>query len=255
MGAIRVTVAAVQGSAPREAGAAMLVRTDGIEGTIGGGALEWEAMAEARRMLAQGQDAAERRLPLGPGLGQCCGGVVVLRFERAEGLDQSRGVPLWVWGAGHVGRAIVQVMAPLPQVLVTWADISAARFPQALPDGVIPLVAGNLPRLMAHAPGDALHLIMTCSHNVDLALCHAALCRGFTYCGLIGSATKWARFRSRLRSLGHTDAEISRITCPIGDPTLGKHPQAIAVGVAQRLLIAHLLEDTASPVQATGTWD
>jgi xanthine dehydrogenase accessory factor len=246
MTGIRVTVAGVQGSAPREEGAAMLVRGDGIEGTIGGGALEWEGMRIARQMLADGATHAERKMPLGPALGQCCGGAVVLRFEAADAMEHPRGADLWVWGAGHVGRAIVATMAPLPHVAITWADTGAARFPGDVPEGVEMVAAADLPRLMAHAPVHAHHLILTYSHEIDLALCHAALTRGFASCGLIGSATKWARFRTRLGALGHSDAEISRIACPIGDPSLGKHPQAIAVGVAGRLLKEHLHKESAS---------
>ena len=246
MSGIRVMIAAVQGSAPREEGAAMLVRGDGIEGTIGGGALEWEAMRIARQMLADGRARAEHRFPLGPALGQCCGGAVTLSFEAVEGLERARGADLWVWGAGHVGRAIVGVMAPLPHVTITWADTGPARFPDPPPEGVEIIAAADLPRLMAHAPVHAHHLILTYSHEIDLALCHAALTRGFASCGLIGSATKWARFRSRLAALGHGDAEISRILCPIGDPALGKHPQAIALGVAGRLVKEHLHKESAS---------
>jgi len=87
-----------------------------------------------------------------------------------------------------------------------------------------------------HAPARADHLIVTYSHDLDLKLCDALLRHDFASCGLIGSATKWARFRSRLAALGHSEAEISRIACPIGDPALGKHPQAIAVGTAAGLL-------------------
>jgi xanthine dehydrogenase accessory factor len=92
--------------------------------------------------------------------------------------------------------------------------------------------------LADHAPTDAEHLILTYSHALDLDLCHRLLRRGFLSCGLIGSATKWARFRSRLTALGHDAAAVGRIRCPIGDPALGKHPQAIAVGVAAELLKA-----------------
>jgi xanthine dehydrogenase accessory factor len=87
-----------------------------------------------------------------------------------------------------------------------------------------------------HSPKAADHLILTYSHEIDLALCHGLLRHGFVSCGLIGSATKWARFRSRLSALGHEPAQIARIACPIGEPGLGKHPQAIAVGVAAALL-------------------
>jgi len=244
MTAIRVTVVATAGSVPREVGAAMLVRADGITGTIGGGALEWEAMRAARQMLADGAGMAERRMPLGPGLGQCCGGAVTLRFETAEALPAAPGLPVWVWGAGHVGRAIVDVLVALPDVSLTWIDTGPARFP-VVPEGVAQLVATEPARAMAHAPRDAHHLILTYSHDIDLALCDAALRQGFGFCGLIGSATKWARFRSRLAAMGHTDAQISRITCPIGDPSLGKHPQTIAIGVAAGLIHGRMLKESA----------
>ncbi len=284
---VRVVVAEVAGSAPREAGAAMAVWASGQEGTIGGGALEFAAAARARALLAQG-GATDRleRVPLGPNLGQCCGGAVTLLAEvwtaarlaattsavvarplpggagemplavrrivaraRGEGVTPKVGIvqgwmvepmaaperEVWVWGAGHVGRALVAVLAPLPGVRITWIDAAAARFP-AVPDGVAQLVAADPADLVAGAPVTAEHLIVTFSHALDLELCHRLLDRGFGWLGLIGSATKRARFRSRLRALGHAEAEIARIRCPIGEPGFGKHPQAIAVGVAAELL-------------------
>jgi xanthine dehydrogenase accessory factor len=274
----RVVVTAAEGSAPREAGAAMLVWHGGQAGTIGGGALEWEAAARARRCLDAGRDAA-RRVPLGPGLGQCCGGAVRLLWEVYDaarlaevpeaglyarplpGADGGAapaapgvaggwiaeavapaGRPLWIWGAGHVGRALVGVLAALPGRAITWADTGPERFPAAVPEGVEAVPAADLPRLAAHAPQAAEHLILTYSHDIDLALCDALLRRGFAGCGLIGSATKRARFRSRLRAMGHAEEAIARIRCPIGDPALGKHPQAIAVGVAAEMLRAEAAE-------------
>lgn len=270
----RVVVVAAEGSAPREAGAAMLVWPGGQAGTIGGGALEWEAAARARRLLAEGRDEV-RRMPLGPGLGQCCGGAVRLLWEVYDAARLARvparglykrplpgadggaapeapditegwiaeavgpaGRPLWIWGAGHVGRALVEVLAPLPGRAITWADTGPERFPDAVPEGVQTVPAADLPRLAGHAPETAEHLILTYSHDIDLALCDALLRRGFSACGLIGSATKRARFRSRLAEMGHAEAEIACIRCPIGDPALGKHPQAIAVGVAADMLRA-----------------
>jgi xanthine dehydrogenase accessory factor len=237
--AIRITVARTAGSVPREAGTAMLVWPDRIQGTIGGGALEWQAMQEARAMLAEGRLRAERTIPLGPDLGQCCGGSVTLVWERAEACEAPPAAPLWIWGAGHVGRAIAAVIAPLPQWDVTVVDTSPDRI-TGLPEGVTALVAADPARLVPHAPPGADHLILTWSHAIDLALCHALLTHGFASAGLIGSATKWARFRSRLTALGHAPDQISRIACPIGDPGLGKHPQAIAVGVAAALLGSRL---------------
>ncbi|MBV0913867.1 xanthine dehydrogenase accessory protein XdhC [Anianabacter salinae] len=281
----RVVVAEAKGSAPREPGTAMLVFADGQDGTIGGGALEWEAARAARAMLETG-GARVDRMPLGPALGQCCGGAVTLVTEvydtaalerigsavHARRVEGARAMPLavtralsaarsgsaqtpmmlsegwlaepvelarralWIWGAGHVGRALVSVLAPLPDVAITWVDTSADRFPDTIPDGVIPRVAAKPAEALRHAPPDADHLILTYSHALDLDLCHAVLSHGFRSAGVIGSATKWARFRSRLAALGHSDAQISRIRCPIGQKSLGKHPQAIAVGVAADLL-------------------
>jgi xanthine dehydrogenase accessory factor len=145
---------------------------------------------------------------------------------------------VWVWGAGHVGRALVSVLAPLPGIAVTWVDVSAERFPDLVPEGVTVVPASDPAVVADHAPLGAEHLVMTFSHPLDLELCHRLLVRGFRSCGLIGSATKWGRFRSRLKALGHEAAEIGRIRCPIGDPSLGKHPQAIAVGVVAELLRA-----------------
>ena len=261
----RVVVASVRGSAPREAGTAMLVWEGGQHGTIGGGTLEWEAARLARAALAEGSAPFARRHALGPDLGQCCGGAVVLVTEvldavpegqvraiRVEGdaprpaasgwrdgwLVEAVGVdraPLWVWGAGHVGRAVADVLAPSETFAIWWADFDAARFPERIPAGVERVVAADLPALAAHAPRDAHHLILTHSHDLDLALCDALLRRGFASCGLIGSDTKRARFASRLRKMGHADP-FGRIRCPIGAPDLGRAPQAIAIGVAAELL-------------------
>ncbi len=274
----RVVVAEVAGSTPREVGAAMLVWEDGQSGTIGGGALEFQA---ARRALSH---SGLSRHPLGPSLGQCCGGAVTLLTEHftkdtlpddaagsvlargpgpqpltvARVLDKARaqGIrpepqlvqgwmiepltpprqPVWIWGAGHVGRALVNVLAPLPDLSLTWIDTSAARFPAEVPADVTTLPDPTPQRLMAHAPEDAAHLILTYSHELDLQICHAALSHRFGFCGLIGSDTKRIRFHRRLAGLGHADAQIARICCPIGQKAFGKHPQAIAIGVATQLL-------------------
>jgi xanthine dehydrogenase accessory factor len=143
---------------------------------------------------------------------------------------------VWIWGAGHVGRALVQVLAPLPDVAITWVDTNIDRFPTTVPFGVRVLPAPDITAAVALAPPGAEHVILTYSHALDLGLCDAALRRGFARCGVIGSATKWARFRARLAALGHQNADIARIDCPIGDPALGKHPQAIAIGVAARMM-------------------
>jgi xanthine dehydrogenase accessory factor len=153
---------------------------------------------------------------------------------------------VWVWGAGHVGRAVVQVLAPLPGVAITWVDVDMARFPDAVPDGVRMIARADAVESVAEAPVEAEHLVMTFSHALDLELCHRLLGHGFARLGLIGSATKWARFRSRLAALGQSPAQIARIDCPIGDPALGKHPQAIAIGVAAGFLAPRATKDMAA---------
>ena len=247
--AIFVEVLATRGSAPRDAGTVMKVTAEDIEGTIGGGALEWEAMQTAREMLAAGEDARTQAIPLGPTLGQCCGGHVTLRFSR-EGMvtdapapqvhalragPQAAPLDLWLWGAGHVGRAIVAAAHP-QDIHITWIDAARDRYPERVRADIDLLPTADMPRLAAHAPATAHHLILTYSHEIDLALCHALLQRPAASIGLIGSATKWARFRSRLGALGHDADQISGITCPIGDPSLGKAPSAIAEGVIRALL-------------------
>ena len=281
----RVVVAEVAGSVPRGPGTAMLVWAEGERlaqsGTIGGGALELTAAEAALR------HEGLTRHPLGPSLGQCCGGAVVLLTEHFDAervaavaaldgqeviargpgemplavrrlLDRARGqgarpepqlvqgwmvepvspprTPLWIWGAGHVGRALIGVLSPLPDLAITWVDTAASRFPDDGPPGVAQVVTADPAAALAGAPADARHLVLTYSHALDLEICHALLGRGFASAGVIGSATKWARFRGRLAALGHADAQISRIRCPIGQKELGKHPQAIAVGVAAGLL-------------------
>lgn len=281
----RVVIAAFDGSSPRETGAAMLIWRSGQSGTIGGGALEWQAMQDARAMLAAGHLIKVDRVPLGPALGQCCGGAVTLLTEvydanaasalpddliarATDGRDMplavkrllanARGMgampqpqllqgwfvepvsrpqrQLWVWGAGHVGRALVGVLSPLPDLYITWVDVALDRFPETIPPNTRALPVPNPADAVALAPHNAEHLILTYSHALDLGLCHRLLGHGFASAGLIGSATKWARFRSRLAALGHSPAQIARIQCPIGDPTLGKHPQQIAIGVATTFL-------------------
>ncbi|WP_295316795.1 xanthine dehydrogenase accessory protein XdhC [Roseobacter sp.] len=143
---------------------------------------------------------------------------------------------VWIWGAGHVGRALAQVLAPLPGTSVSWVDTAADRFPGDVPEGVTVVPAANPALMVRHAPLHAEHLIVTFSHALDLELCHRLLAHGFGFAGLIGSATKRARFHKRLAALGHSPQSIARLTCPIGQPDLGRDPQAIAIGVAAQML-------------------
>ena len=241
MSAIFVRIAGTRGSTPRETGVTMKVTTDATLGTIGGGALEWEAIRLARAMLADGREALERTVPLGPDLGQCCGGSVRLDFSRRGRVTEEAAVrplppggpsrDLWVWGAGHVGRAVVA--AGHAAFRIIWIDTTRDRFPRDVPEDVTVLPAMDMPLLATRAPRHADHLILTFSHEIDLALCAALLRRGFGSCGLIGSDTKRARFSRRLRAMALDPAPIR---CPIGDKALGKAPSAIAQGALADLL-------------------
>ena len=279
----RIVIGEIKGSVPRDEGTSMLVWKDGQSGTIGGGALEFRAVDAARQVLDQSRSWASSH-PLGPQLGQCCGGFVklvteiyaadtlphaqsglfvrrigaqnsdkmplsvsrMITFARNRGLVVEAGIidgwmvepvlqqssDLWIWGAGHVGRALIETFQNLPDVNLTWVDTAQERFPTHVPKGVDKLISPTPAKLMEYAQSTAEHLILTYSHALDLELCHALLLHQFSWAGLIGSKTKWSRFRSRLKELGHHEAQINRLTCPIGHPEFGKHPHQIAIGVA-----------------------
>lgn len=246
---ILVTVARTQGSVPREVGAWMAVRVDGLTGTVGGGHLEFDAIARARAALAGGDLAEEVRYPLGPSLGQCCGGVVWLRFERiAADEDLAAHLPLpplrpvAVFGAGHVGEVLARFARELPLAL-HWVDSRDGLFPPGpAPRGwrqeVSDPPADAVPDL---APGSAV-LVMTHNHAEDFDIIAACLRRqreqgDLPFIGMIGSRTKWASFRQRLEARGFTEADLARVTCPIGVPGVaGKQPGVIAVAVLAQML-------------------
>ncbi|MBT6274952.1 MAG: xanthine dehydrogenase accessory protein XdhC [Chromatiales bacterium] len=327
-----VCVADVRGSAPRAPGTVMMVFAERVIGTIGGGALEFECVLEARRRLATGSDIPGlRRFALGPMLGQCCGGVAEVLFHltlahdpwvtRLGALAQSdtpsvlvievdepggtiaivTAADHWVWrgpsrsdggsggqelprrplerarlllesgeegavvrkqsgaafqsstfvlarthlpqtslflfGAGHVGKAIAQLMGPLP-FSVTWVDSRAAEFPGDGAANVQVAVELDPAMRVESAPAGAFYLVMTHSHPMDFAICERVLRRGDAqYLGLIGSATKRRRFDAHLRSLGYADTSIDSVVCPIGLAAIvSKRPAEIAVGVVAQLL-------------------
>lgn len=298
-----VSVLALEGSGPRETGARMVVAPDGsFHGTIGGGTLEFEAIALARKCaLASDDRLVLHGFSLGPDLGQCCGGRVTLAVESfstvrrdevgrlaetalsggiatrariaADGtvgprevlpvedacgpaLDLSGSLlverfempatSLLLFGAGHVGRALVLALAPLP-FRVNWVDSRPDAFPGHAPRNVVSIHHTDPPSLLTGASGQvsalatdgAEVLIMTHDHGLDLAIADAALHRaGIRGVGMIGSRTKAARMRSRLRSAGHGEEAMARFRCPIGVSGItSKEPPAIALAVASELMI------------------
>ena len=250
--AVLVTVAAVDGSGPREPGAWLRVVATHELGTIGGGRLEFDAIGTARDLLASRSSAPqERRYALGPSLGQCCGGVVRLSFERVTAGDlpalRSRLAtpmqPAALFGGGHVGRAIARLFDGLPLEL-TWIDSRDGIFPEQLPENVRCEHSDPVQRAVADLAPGSLVLIMSFSHAEDLDILAACLQRrrardDLPFIGLIGSKTKWATFRHRLEQRGFTAAELDAVHCPIGVPGIeGKQPAVIAVSAVAQLLQA-----------------
>ena len=292
------------GSVPRESGARIVLQPDGgFFGTIGGGRLEYEAIARAGAALAAGRGPAEfRDWPLGPNLGQCCGGRVrtltetfdeadlaaVRHFEEAEmsgafatvsrlddngriartladagmpsAFDQTAfherfgeaSTPVLLFGAGHVGRAVVLALAPLP-FTVRWIDSRQDQFPQHVPQNAVTVCTGDLDHELAQAPRDAMVVVMTHSHPLDFDITAAARQRdAFDFVGLIGSETKRTRFSTRARQLGSADSRIDRLVCPIGIPQIrGKEPAVIAAGIAAQLLIVR--QRASAPLSSPAT--
>ncbi|MFG6490196.1 xanthine dehydrogenase accessory protein XdhC [Roseateles sp. BYS78W] len=246
---ILVTVARTSGSVPREVGAWMSVTAASITGTVGGGHLEFDAIARARTALAGGELEDEVRYPLGPSLGQCCGGVVWLRFERvAAGEDLAARLPgqtqrpVALFGAGHVGHAIARIARELPLAL-HWIDSRAEQFPAEPPARGWRQEAVEPPAdaVADLAPG-AVVLVMTHNHAEDFDIVAACLKRqrergDLAFIGMIGSKTKWASFRQRLEARGFGAEDLARVTCPIGVPGVaGKQPAVIAVAVLAQIL-------------------
>ncbi len=305
---VLVTVARAAGSTPREAGTKMIVTRDGARHTIGGGHLEYKAIDTARQVLKDGARTQHmrrlERFALGPSLGQCCGGAVVLAFERldvsdlgwvtslakrighGESMVRSVGFStmpeavmlsdpepgasaadclLWdgagfdetgplltetiapnefhvvLCGAGHVGAAIVRVLATLP-CRVTWVDERDETFPpiEHLPGNVTMDTSGIAESAIDHAPPHSFFLVMTHNHALDLTLAERILRRDdVAFFGMIGSHTKRMQFEHRLAARGIDPLRLARMTCPIGVPGItGKAPETIAVSVAAQLLQA-----------------
>ena len=293
-----VTVVQVDGSAPREEGARMVVRPDAsFFGTIGGGTLEFEIIRKAARLAADNVSLFQMQtVALGPDLGQCCGGrarlsieVLTARYAETAGLlaqqescgevfatcaelrdgrigprrpfeqatrhpfelvessdktvsrvverfGQAR-TPLALFGAGHVGKALVLALAPLP-FSITWIDSRSDQFPGAVPANVTKVALDNPVSALDDMPSGAFVLAMTHSHALDEEImARALLMQRFRYCGVIGSKTKRARFIKRLKTRGLSDLLIAQMTCPIGKTTIkSKNPAAIAAGIAADLL-------------------
>ena len=248
--AVVVEVTESRGSAPRESGTRMLVFAADAVGTIGGGHLELKALASARALLASAGDAPRsEHFPLGPALGQCCGGAVTLGYEVLNTEVLARWpapAPLFhlqLYGAGHVGRAIATLLATL-DASVDWIDEREHEFPSLTtlgtpwPAHIRQVCVDAVEAEVRSAPPGAFCLVLTHEHDLDLRITEAILKRGdFGYLGLIGSKTKRQRFIHRFEQRGIAADAIARMTCPIGVEGIeGKQPELLAVAVVAQLL-------------------
>jgi xanthine dehydrogenase accessory factor len=261
--AIHVEIAAVRGSSPREPGAFMLVTADSFAGSIGGGQLEYAALDRARRMLRDSLPAETMEVPLGPEIGQCCGGRVTLGLapltaERAEGLlarlaaEHAARPQVLIFGAGHVGRALTAALNLLP-VRAILIDQRAEELALAPAGTEARLAALPEAEVRAAPPGSAF-VVLTHDHALDFLVTDAALARGdAAYVGLIGSASKRARFRAwRNREGTDRRTALAGLTCPIGGPSFDKRPEVIAAMTAAEIVAALTGPTTlASPTPAT----
>jgi xanthine dehydrogenase accessory factor len=263
--AVVVVVLEARGSAPRGPGTRMLVSGGQAVGTIGGGHLELEAIREAHALLSSGIAPHQVHYPLGPALGQCCGGAVTLGFTHLDAHQLAVWPPpepmfyLQMYGAGHVGTAIARLLSTMDCV-VDWIDEREEMFPFALfdgspwPDHIRVVPDDGVEDEVKAAPSGAYYLVLTHSHDLDMRISESILRRGdFGYFGLIGSKTKRARFEHRFEDRGIPRDRMKRMTCPIGVAGIdGKEPERIAIAVVAQLLL-HEQSARAVPAMPTVT--
>jgi xanthine dehydrogenase accessory factor len=202
--------------------------------------------AASQRARATGADALETRVADGAVTHRVCpisgpAGVTLRRETAAQTLIEPLGeqrTPLWIFGAGHVGQALVRLLAELALFEIRWIDSRPEILPASLPEGVSTQACAAPAALLAEARPHTSYIVMTHDHALDFELCRAILERGdAAWLGLIGSVSKAARFRSRLARAGVAPERLAGLTCPIGVPGLSsKLPAAIAIAIAAQLL-------------------
>jgi xanthine dehydrogenase accessory factor len=249
---VLLTLLGSRGSTPRDSGTKMLVTADTTRCTIGGGHLEYRAIEIAREMLASA-DAQQRieNFPLGARLGQCCGGSTSVLFESFPG---SR-VNIMLFGAGHVGQALVTILGQLP-CRVQWVDSREEQFPGVLPANVRSLVSDSPQDEVAGMPPGSYYIVMTHNHPLDFAITEAVIRRrDARYMGLIGSDTKWKRFRMRFEHRDYAAADIAAVRCPVGLAAVpGKLPMEVATSIAAEIIAQYQGDLPAAATQRGVGW-
>jgi xanthine dehydrogenase accessory protein XdhC len=246
--AIVCTLTSVRGSSPREQGTFMLVGARDSFGTIGGGALEYMVIDHARRLIASGQAEEAMDVPLGPEIGQCCGGRVAVSLRYADApirtqltarvAEEDAALPhVYLFGAGHVGRALAKILALLPvrlQVIDTRRDEL-----DLLPEGILANAVAMPEAVVRSAPQGSSYVILTHDHALDFLIAQEALARADApYVGMVGSRTKRAKFSSWFKAEGGDARALERLVLPIGQQGLGdKRPEVIAALAAAEIMV------------------
>ncbi len=254
--AIACELTAVRGSSPRERGTFMIVGPEAIFGTIGGGALEYMVIEHARRLIVEGRAEDAMDVPLGPEIGQCCGGRVGVSLRYADrrlqqilvqrvAAEEAGAARVYIFGAGHVGRVLAQILSLLP-VRVEVIDTRQEELDLLAPG--IPFRRVAMPEAVVRsAPSGSAFVILTHDHALDFLIANEALARADSpYVGMVGSRTKRAKFVSWFVEQGGDPAALKRLILPIGAQGLGdKRPSVIAALAAAEIMV-HIGEREAS---------
>jgi xanthine dehydrogenase accessory factor len=253
--AILVEIEAVKGSSPREAGTLMLVSQEALWETIGGGQFEYMAIDHARTMLRTGATEDHMDIPLGPEIGQCCGGRTLLRFrlvtadiaaalEARLKVETEQQPTVFIFGAGHVGKALAEALSLLPLTL-TVVETRANEL-RDLSAGVVSVLTPMPEALIAKIPANGAAIIVTHDHALDFLIAKEALARDdLAYVGMIGSKTKRATFAHWLEREGEPPSRLKKLILPIGGNSVrDKRPAIIAALVAAELLQAFSTAET-----------
>ena len=231
---VLVTVLGTRGSTPRDCGTKMVVTRNKSYLTIGGGHLEFKTIEQAKQLLSESQSKQIiESFPLGAKLGQCCGGQANILFESFI----KTSIDIMLFGAGHVGKALVSILADLP-CRVQWVDSRKHEFPDNLSRNITKIVSDSPSDEVRTMPKNAYYVIMTHNHPLDFAISEVILKRNDAqYIGLIGSKTKWKRFQMRFEHKGYQPELYSSIRCPVGHSNIpGKLPSEVAVAVAGEII-------------------
>jgi xanthine dehydrogenase accessory factor len=230
----------------------MVVVEDEIFGTIGGGHLEFKTIEKAREQLKKGEDEQHiEHFPLGASLGQCCGGSTSVLFECFSG----SGINIVLFGAGHVGKALVNILSELP-CKVHWVDNREEQFPDNTPSNVRKILTESPAHEVDTMPANSWYLVMTHNHPLDFEITERVLRRADSaYLGLIGSDTKWRRFKMRFEHMGHAQDFYAPVRCPVGHSDVpGKLPMEVAVSISAEIIAEYQSLKAPTPTQQGIHW-